>query len=105
MIPEFPDFVDVSTDIKEDIESYTHNSELYSDFNFVSLYVWDTEKKRKVAKLDGGLAVIMTDYDSGEPRMSFLGELKDISTLEKLVMYAKQSGMPAKRWTWSTRSG
>ena len=51
------EFIDVTSELKAEIESFTHRFDTYSDFNFFSLYSWDTVSNRKISKLDNNLVV------------------------------------------------
>lgn len=91
MIPEFPNFTKIDIENKNLIETFTHKFEPYSDLNFVSLYAWDVEEKRMVAKFDEGLAILMTDYETGEPLLSFLGKFSSNTSIERLIEYVEKS--------------
>ena len=49
MIPNFPNFKHVEIKDKPDVEKFTHSFKPYSDFNFISLFAWDTNNQRKIA--------------------------------------------------------
>ncbi len=74
MIPQFPDFKHVEVDDREAVEAHTHRYEPYSDFNFTSLWAWDTSGERMISELNGNLVVRFTDYSTHEPFLSFLGD-------------------------------
>lgn len=93
MISAFPEFIDVTTTNKEEIESFTQKFEPYSDFNFVSLFAWDTEGKRKVALFNNGLAVLMTDYSTNEPLLSYLGIFDTDDIAIDLLNHTKKLGI------------
>lgn len=92
-IPSFPEFANVTPELKDEIESFLHKYEPYSDFNFYSLYSWDTVKNRKVSELNNNLVVQMTEYETGEPLLSFLGTNKQEETTKTLIEYARTAGI------------
>ena len=93
MIPQFPNFKKISTEDRKDIEFYTNQYPPYSDFNFTSLWVWDTEEKRKISILDNNLVVLFTDYETLELCFSFLGANNPKNTINKLIEYAKDNNI------------
>lgn len=74
MIPEFPKFKHIELIDKEEIEQITHKYPPYSDFNFVSMWSWDIKGEIRISKLNNNLVVRFTDYLSGNPFFSFLGD-------------------------------
>lgn len=93
MIPIFPNFKKVSIEDKKDIELFTYQYKPYSDFNFTSLWVWDTDEKRMISILNDNLVVLFTDYETCELCLSFLGTNKIKHTIDELVDYAKTIGI------------
>lgn len=89
MIPQFPIFKKISTEDRKDVESFTHKYEPYSDFNFTSLWSWDTNDERMISQLNDNLVVIFTDYESNEQSLSFLGNNKPKETAHELINYTK----------------
>lgn len=90
MIPTFPFFKKVSLDDESDIRGYTNKYKPYSDFNFTSLWSWDTQNERQVSDLNGNLVVYFTDYETNEPFLSFLGENYVNDTTLALINYSKE---------------
>ena len=73
MIPSFPQFKRLELNDKADIESFTRQFPPYSDFNFGSMWCWDTENRVHVCRLAEHLVVQSADDATGEPFYSFLG--------------------------------
>ncbi len=73
MIPEFPEFKPLELSDKEEIEAFTKKFPPYSDFNFVSMWSWDIHEGVQLSWLKGNLVVKFTDYLTGRPFLSFLG--------------------------------
>lgn len=94
MIPEFPNFKEVSFDDKDAVESFTHKFKPYSDFNFISLWAWDTNGRRRISVLNDNLVVLFTDYQTEKPFISFLGNTRVEETVEILLAYAEKERMP-----------
>jgi hypothetical protein len=95
MIPVFPNFKKIEIYDKESIEAYTHKYQPYSDFNFTSLWGWDTNGERMVSSLNDNLVVRFTNYESDELFFSFFGVNKVEDTAKELIRFAKESGVSA----------
>lgn len=90
MIPEFPQFKGLELSDKEDVEAHTKKFPPYSDFNFVSMWSWDIKGEMLISKLNGNLVVRFTDYLTGKPFFSFLGDNMVNETLETLIEFSKK---------------
>lgn len=88
MIPVFPNFKKVEFSDREEVESFTHNIQPYSDFNFISLWAWDVDNQRMISSLNDNLVVLFTDYKTNEPFLSFLGTKKPTRTAIDLLDYS-----------------
>ena len=93
MIPEFPKFKHLELTDREDVMQYTSKFLPYSDFNFVSMWSWDTEEKIMLSQLNGNLVVKFSDYVTGEPFFSFIGENNVEETISLLIDQAKSEGI------------
>lgn len=91
MIPEFPNFKKLELSDKEDIEAFVSNFPPHSAFNFTNLWAWDIRADREIAKLNGNLVVRFTDYETGDPFLSFLGSNKCENTVFTLLSFAGDS--------------
>ncbi|MEY4747378.1 MAG: hypothetical protein RLZZ416_427 [Candidatus Parcubacteria bacterium] len=94
MIPQFPEFKVVDVSDRESVEVHTHRYPPYSDFNFTSLWAWDTSGKRMISELNHNLVVRFTDYSTGETFLSFLGEVETERTARVLIDYCKTERFP-----------
>lgn len=74
MIPKFPKFKHIELIDKEEIEKITQKFPPYSDFNFISMWSWDIKVEMIISKLNNNLVVRFTDYLTGYPFFSFLGD-------------------------------
>ena len=96
MIPTFPQFKKVDVSDREAVEAFTHRFPPYSDFNFTSLWAWDTSGERMISTLNGNLVVRFTDYSTHEPFFSFLGIDETERTARALIDYARSEGVVAE---------
>lgn len=94
MIPQFPEFKHVEVSDRGAVEAHTHKYPPYSDFNFTSLWAWDTSGERMISELNGNLVVRFTDYSTHEPFLSFLGTNETEQTARTLIDYCKEEGLP-----------
>src|SRR3989338_5939738 len=93
MIPKFPKFKKLELSDKKDIEKFTSKFPPYSDFNFVSMWSWDIKGEMRISILNENLVVRFTDYITGEPFFSFLGNNKVNETAEALIDLSKKEGL------------
>ena len=85
MIPEFPKFKNLEFTDKKNIESIASKYPPYSDFNFVSMWCWNTKEEVRVSKLNANLVVEFNDYITGEAFYSFIGGNQINDTISKLL--------------------
>jgi len=90
MIPVFPHFKKLELPDKKNVEKFTSQFPPYSDFNFVSMWVWNIKNTMNIAQLNGNLVVLFTDYVSGDSFLSFVGNKKIQETATELILYSKQ---------------
>ncbi len=93
MIPEFPEFKKLELTDKADVESFTSKFPPYSDYSFVSMWAWDIKGDMRISQLNGNLVVLFTDYLTGKPFYSFLGNNKTNETAEKLMELSVKDGL------------
>jgi len=87
-IPAFPKFKHLDLEDQAEIDEFTRQFPPYSDFNFVSLFCYDTAGDCQVSFLNGNLVVRFRDYVTLEPFFSFLGNNRVADTIERLVLHA-----------------
>lgn len=98
MIPTFPKFKKLSIKDKKFIEKHTNDFLPFSDFNFVSLYGWDTDGETEISLLENNLVIKFSDYLNNEIFLSFFGSNNETRTALTLIGYAKKVGIdPALR--------
>ena len=96
MIPQFPEFKKLELADKNEIESFTKKFPPYSDFNFVSMWSWDTRGGMSISTLNNNLVVKFNDYLSKEPFYSFIGDSEIDSTIDVLADFSMKKGLGSK---------
>lgn len=88
-LPEFPDFRLVKLDDYIFFKHYLKLLPPYSDFNFVSLWSYNTQRDLQYCLLNGNLVLLMRDYIDERPFLLYLGSNQPEHTIETLLEYAK----------------
>jgi hypothetical protein len=78
---------------KCEVESFTEKFPPYSDFNFVSMWSWDTKGEMALSQLNGNLVVRFTDYITSEPFYSFIGTTDATATAQTLLEASAAQGL------------
>ena len=90
LIPEFPKFKHLELNDRPEVEAFTRQHPPYSDFNFASLWCYDTRGLNRLTRLHGNLVVQISDYITGESVLSFLGVQRVADTTTALLDYARK---------------
>lgn len=90
-IPTFPSFSKLHLNHREAIERIISTFPPYSDFNFTSLWSYDTEELCAVSLLNNNLVVQFSDYIDNKPFLSFLGTKNVESTIDTLLNFSFKS--------------
>lgn len=85
MIAVFPTFSKLNLAHKQQMESITSQFETYSDFNFISLFCWDTDNSTEISILKENLVIKLPDYITGKPIYSLLGSSQTDDSLKRLL--------------------
>lgn len=93
MIPQFPEFKNLELGDKEEFEKITKKFEPYSDFNFISLWSYNTENDAEISILNENLVIKFRDYITNDPFYSFIGDNKSEETITLLHSFAKAQGI------------
>src|SRR5574343_1109613 len=96
MIPEFPNFKNLELSDKKSIDNFTKKHPPYSDFNFTSMWVWNTTEEIQISILNDNLVVKFTDYLNGDHFYSFLGTNKIKETTNILLDYTEKTNNKAE---------
>ena len=67
---------------------------IYSDFNFVSLWCWDTDGQTAIGELGDSLVIRFIDYLSGLPFLSFSAGTDPDAVAAALISMAEGLGCP-----------
>lgn len=104
MIAKFPKFSKLKLIHQKEIDLRLKNLPPYSDFNFVSMWSYNTESDMTISILRENLVVKFRDYTTNQPFYSFFGtnqvektaaELLDMTPILKLIpeVTAKKIGL------------
>lgn len=92
-LPEFPEFKPLELGDEPVIKAFFEKEEPYSDFNFVSMWSWNTDKQIEVSTLHGNLVVKFIDYTSFKPFYSYIGPGPVAETAATLLEHAEAIGI------------
>jgi uncharacterized protein len=95
-IPSFPEFARLSLTHKDLLRATAKRFPPYSDFNFVSMYTWNTDETMSVAILYDNLIVRLNYYEDDRLFLSMLGTNRLRETIETLFAYCRKNNMEAK---------
>ncbi|MDE2133927.1 MAG: DUF2156 domain-containing protein [Alphaproteobacteria bacterium] len=89
-LPQFPEMKRLELADRDAIQRHTEQYPPYSDFNFISMYSWDTHSTILVSELNGNLVVRFADYQTGEPFYMFLGDCAVDDTARTLLSQSRR---------------
>ena len=90
MISKFPSFSRLEIHHKNSVDEITSRYVPYSDFNFTSLFSWNTSGSTAISLLNGNLVIKMPDYSSAQIVYSLLGNKMIDESLVKLLALTPQ---------------
>lgn len=90
MIPIFPKFSKLKLNHRKDILDITSHYHPYSDFNFTSLWTYNTDDSIQVSLLHNNLVVRFCDYQTLKPFYSFIGTNFVKKTIQILITHAQK---------------
>lgn len=93
MIPKFPIFKKLTVGDKTEIEKIIKNYPPYSDYNFVSLWSYNTKESIEISLLNDNLIVKFVDYFGIEHFYSFIGNKKVKKTIDTLLSHSKANNI------------
>ncbi len=93
MIPRYPVFKPLELSDYTEVSTIARRFPPYSDFNFVSLWSWNTSGACQVSTLHGNLVVRLADYVSNVPLYTFLGTSSVTETAAELVRRSNDEGL------------
>lgn len=95
MLPQFPIMKKLELSDREDIEAIITKFPPYSDYNFVSMWSYDTDNLLEVAELYGNLILKFQDYIDLSLFYTFLGTNHASLTAKELLQVSQENGMKA----------
>ncbi len=90
MIPNFPVFKKLSIDDQKNVEKYINSFPPYSDYNFISLWSWNTDNKIELSLLNENLVIKFSDYLTNDTFLSFIGTQEVTKTIKTLLLNGSQ---------------
>lgn len=87
--PIFPHFKKLELSDKDEFEAIVNQFEPYSDFNFVSLWSYNTQEDCSICLLHDNLVIKMNDYITLKPFCTFIGQNKVIETISSLLEFTQ----------------
>lgn len=85
MIARFPNFSKLDISHKADVEKIVAGFKPYSDFNFISLFSWNTDGSTEISRLNDNLVIKLPHYTRGTPIYSLLGKDSIDESLKKVL--------------------
>lgn len=92
-LPAFPEFVKLSIDHKQILRNIVEAFPPYSDFNFVSLFTWDTDGDIALSSLNDNLVIRFSGYTDDDNFLSLLGNNKILETIDVLLEECEKLGL------------
>lgn len=92
-IPLFPHFVKLSLGHKDFIQGMIRDFPLYADYNFASLWSYNTEDDAEVSLLNDNLVILFRDYITNDKFYSFFGTSKVLETTSALLEFSKKQNL------------
>ena len=89
MIPAFPRFAPIIKSHKSLVDLITRRYDPYSDFNFVSLFGWNTDGKTELSILNNNLIIKLKNYTKEGVVYSILGTEKLTESIQTLMDHSK----------------
>jgi len=97
MIPTFPNHKKLEKTDYNEIRQFTSKFVPYSDYNFVSLYSYDTGSDIQLSQYKGNLIVKFSDYiDDSIHFYSFIGKNEVGDTIKTLLDYSASNNLQKK---------
>lgn len=90
MIPDFPTFKKLELEDRSEVEKFTKEYPPYSNYNFVSLWSYNTKDIIALSILNNNLVIKFQDYLTNKPFLSVLGRNELIKTVYKLLEHKEE---------------
>lgn len=93
-LPVFPELKPLTLQDHSILQPFLNNFEPYSDYNFASMWCYNTQEKMEIAQLHDNLVVKFEDYVTSEHFFSFLGEYEARTTARILLEHSIRHELP-----------
>jgi hypothetical protein len=90
MISIYPRFSGIVLDQKPVFDTYANKFGYYSDFNFTSIFSWNTDNSAGASLLNDNLVICLPDYITGEKCYSLIGNSKLDESISLLLEAANE---------------
>lgn len=95
-ISHFPKFEKLKLSHKYIVEQIICRYNPYSDYNFTSLWTYDTQEQIELTLLNDNLVIRFQDYITNKPFYSFIGKKKSLKTIDILLSHSLKRGYKAE---------
>jgi len=96
MLTVFPKFTPLSKVQPSEVKKIIENYEPYSDFNYVSLFSWNTDDSTKLATLNGNLIISLKNYLDDKHNLMIIGDNEIDKSLDDMFVYGNRLSPPIK---------
>lgn len=93
MLPVFPDFKKIELTDLEDIENLNKHFPPFNDFEFMSLWTYNSEDKNLITTLHNNFVIRIHDFITGIYFYSFIGTNKVSETISTLIERSKEENL------------
>lgn len=93
MISAFPRFKKLELSDREEVERFTLGFPSYSDFSFVSMFIWNPNDETLISRLNGNLIARLLEIRTQKTLYSFFGTTKSNDTATELLRFIERNGM------------
>lgn len=83
-LPEYPEMKALEISDRVAVESCTHRLPCSSQHNFTCIWMWDTDKSTRVARIGRNLVVEFPDWETRKPALTLIGD----ENIADAAMYA-----------------
>jgi hypothetical protein len=90
MLETFPNFKKISVNDLLEIERFTRQFPPYNDFEFLSLWTYNSQNGNSICVLNDNLVIKIEDFITGDPFYSFLGTNQVVNTISILLKKSKE---------------
>lgn len=95
-LPAFPQLKPLTLQDHEVLQPFLDAYDPYSDYNFASMWCYNTQEKMEISTLHENLVVKFEDYVTSEHFLSFLGTHEPVATAKALIDYCMGNNLTTK---------